>query len=59
MKGYRTIAVNILVGLGVLLASPDILNLIPKEAMPYIVAGQSIANILLRLVTTTPVGKTE
>lgn len=53
MKGFRTILFNIAM---LALASPDILALIPPRAAVYVAA---IGNLVLRVVTTTPVGRKE
>lgn len=69
MKGYRTLAFN--GGLAALLTllvtfaevvqefgySKELQYFISDENMPYLMIAILIANIILRLVTTTPVGK--
>ena len=57
MKGYRTILVNVLTGLTLILAAPEVTGLLPEGSMPYVVAGQAILNIVMRFVTTTAVGE--
>lgn len=53
MKGWKTIVFNLVT---LALASPDVLALIPPEAALYV---SVIGNLILRAVTTTPVGKKE
>jgi len=61
MKGYRTIFFN--AGIAALTAglahfSPDLLTeLAGPTYAPWVVAGVAIVNVLLRTVTSTPVGK--
>ena len=55
MKGYRTIIVNILTFSSAVLAWDQLSVFIDPQ---YIVLGQSIINIGMRFLTTTPVGAT-
>jgi hypothetical protein len=57
MKGYRTIIANILVGAVAVMALPEVLDLIPASGLKYVIAGQAVMNIILRVITTTPVGQ--
>lgn len=64
LKGYRTLIVNgvlmIPPALQVLhdvLSMPEILPLIPVEYKPYYALLIALANVWLRTITTTPVGK--
>lgn len=59
MKGYRTVVVNILTACVIILALPEVTNIIPHEAAPYLVAAQAIINVVMRVITTTPIGKSE
>lgn len=53
MKGWKTVAFNVAM---LALASPDVLHLIPPHAAVYI---SVFGNIVLRAITTTPIGKPE
>ena len=53
MKGWKTVLFN--VGMMVV-ASPDILAMLPPRAAVYVGV---IGNLVLRAVTTTPIGKGE
>lgn len=63
-KGWRTVAANAAVGLPMVLA--EILNfaigidwkeVMPAGYAPLIVIGVNVLNIVLRAVTTTPMGE--
>jgi hypothetical protein len=57
MKGWRTLAVNLLIaGFGVLEAT-DWTALMGSESAGWAVTGVGIANMVLRSITTTPMGK--
>jgi len=65
MKGYRTIAANVLAALPIV---ADVVlafavegggDLIPTEYVPYYTLAVLLANVYLRTITTTPVGKRE
>ena len=47
----KVIWANLIVGLSVLLASPDVLNILPAKVIFYIPAAQAFLNVALRLVT--------
>ena len=65
MKGYKTLAFNGGLGFLVILAqvitefgySPELQFFVTEELTPYIMLAILAANIVLRVVTTTPVGK--
>lgn len=71
LKGYRTILINgavaaaavvveVLLPLGsALVGMPEAREIIPAGAWPWIVVGVNMANMALRAVTDTPVGKAE
>ena len=53
LKGFKTILFNIGI---VALGSPDVLALLPPKNALYVTV---LGNLLLRAVTTSPVGKRE
>lgn len=57
MKGYRTVVLNIVMGLGLVLASPDVMALIQPHHVKYVVAFQAVLNIVMRVITTTAFGQ--
>ena len=64
LKGYRTLLFNVVTAAPVVFdiavqsaADPTISAIIPPEYLPYYLAAVTIGNIVLRVVTTTPVGK--
>lgn len=64
MKGYRTLAFNLLAMVPVLMEiflelaySEEVQFFLTPEMMPFFMAGVIVANIILRLITTTPVGR--
>lgn len=48
-----TVWVNVLTIAAGLLASPDLHQIVPPEAMPYVLVINSTVNILLRVFKTT------
>lgn len=70
LKGYRTMIFNgvaaLLAGLIAalpviveVLAMPELAQLIPRDWAPWYALGLALANLWLRAVTTTPVGRSE
>lgn len=57
MKGWRTIAFNILAAIVPILELTELRDVIPSEYIPWYMLGVVLANMALRYVTTTPVGK--
>jgi hypothetical protein len=68
LKGYRTIIVNALAGLVAalelllpavleLVGMPEWRGVLPPGWLPYYALGLALANIWLRSITTTPLGK--
>lgn len=60
VKGYKTVIVGALVALLGFLETFDVTNilgLIPDQYDPLVVSAVGFAMVLLRLITTTPVGK--
>ena len=57
MKGWRTLAINLAIaGFGVLEAT-DWSGLLGSNSAGWAVTGVGIANMVLRSITTTPIGK--
>lgn len=56
MKGYRTILVNALTLIAAIGAALADANL-PVDWTPWLVAGVAVVNVILRFITTTPVGE--
>lgn len=65
MQGYRTIAFNGLMGVLIIAAevvqalgmSPEVQYFLNEAATPYVMLAILVANVFLRVVTTTPVGQ--
>ena len=61
MKGYRTVVINGIVTVGAVAAEcadvPGLEHLIGEQTAMKLIAGVAVANIVLRFITTTPVGK--
>ena len=55
-KGWRTVAVNLLTIGGALLAGPEMAQHVPPQ---YVIVAVGAINIVLRWLTTTPVGEAE
>jgi hypothetical protein len=63
LKGWKTIAINVLTGLPAALyglyvefASVDFTPVIPAKYAAAAVVGMSVVGVLLRIITTGPVG---
>jgi hypothetical protein len=56
MKGHRTIIWNAANAVVVAMQAADASYKIPDEWIPYWLGAYVVGNIVLRLVTTTPVG---
>jgi hypothetical protein len=59
MKGYRTLIVNFLSGLIAVLEMEGWLDIIPPEYQSHFALALAIANMALRLITNTPVGRAQ
>lgn len=56
MKGFRTVLFNI-VSIAALASSTEAVGLIPPEAQPWIAMTGALGNLVLRSITTTPIGQ--
>lgn len=59
MKGWRTILFNAVSSIVPILSLTEWHGLIPAEWLPYWLLFVAVANLWLRVITTTPVGKSE
>lgn len=57
MKGYRTIAVNVLSAAIPIMELTEWRAVLPDGWLPWYILGLALANVGLRMITTTPVGK--
>lgn len=57
MTGYRTLVFNFLAGLLPLLEMAEITSMVPAEYLNYYIIAVALANVGLRVITTTPVGQ--
>ena len=60
MKGFRTVLANVAFAippLAQLVASPEVSQILPVGWLPWYGVGVAAANIYLRTITSTPVGK--
>jgi len=57
MKGYRTIIANVLFAILPILELTEFRDVLPQDWLPYYALGVVLANMALRYVTSTPVGK--
>ena len=57
LKGYRSHVINVLTGLALILASPAVLDIIPAAWLPYVPAVSAVIAVVMRQITTTPVGQ--
>lgn len=63
-KGWRTLAFNLVAALPILwevvfqvIQTPEIAQIIPPAWSPYYVLALTVGNIILRVITSTPVGR--
>lgn len=57
MKGWRTIVFNVLSAGVAILETTEVINVLPEKWTPVAMAGIAAANVVLRMLTTTPVGE--
>jgi len=57
MKGWKTIIANGMLLLASLLEGFDVINISEADQSTIVLGIVAVVNIVLRLVTTTPVGK--
>ncbi len=57
MKGWRTLAINLAIAIFGVLEAADWTGLLGNSTAGLTVTGVSIANMVLRSVTTTPIGR--
>jgi hypothetical protein len=57
MKGWRTLAINLAIALFGVLETADWTGLLGGGAAGITVTGIGIANMILRSITTSPVGR--
>ena len=56
-KTSKTVWANIITGVLTLLASPDVLNVLPAHLLVYVPLAVNLMNIGLRFITSEPIGK--
>lgn len=57
IRGWRTLASNGLVAFLSVLELAEVLAVLPGEWLPWFMLGLAMTNMLLRWLTTTPVGR--
>jgi hypothetical protein len=57
MKGWRTLGVNLGVAAFGVLQATDWTHVLSAQTAGWMITGVGVANMLLRQITTTPVGK--
>ena len=64
LKGWRTIVANALLAIlpllevaGQLFNMPEIQSVIPSNWLPWYMLGVALLNMILRKITTTPMGQ--
>jgi len=57
LKGWRTVAFNVLSMVLPILEMTEVMDVIPDDWLIWYSLGIALANLLLRYVTTTPVGQ--
>lgn len=59
MKGWRTITFNVLTTIVPIISLTEWHAVFPSEWLPYWLLVVAIANIYLRTITTTPMGRAQ
>ena len=57
LKGWRTIAFNVLAAVLPILELTELRAVMPSEWLPWYTLGVVLANMALRKITTGPVGR--
>lgn len=57
MKGWRTLIANILFAIVPIMELSELRDVLPDDWLPYYALVVVLANMLLRYLTTTPVGQ--
>lgn len=57
LKGYRTLLVNALLMIIPLLEMTELHAVLPPDYLPWVLFAAAVGNIVLRLLTDTPVGR--
>lgn len=57
MKGWRTITLNALASVVPILSMTEVANVIPPEWLPWYALALALANMWMRKITTTPLGR--
>ena len=57
LKGYKTIIFNLLAAVVPLMELTELKAVVPDDYLPIYLLVVAIGNVLLRSITTTPVGK--
>lgn len=57
MKGWRTLAFNILSAIVPILSLTEFRGVLPEAWLPLWMLFVAVANVVLRMVTTSPVGR--
>jgi len=59
MKGWRTVAFNLLTMVVPIMELTEWQTLLPEDWLPYWLLFVGVANVWLRAITTTPMGRRE
>lgn len=59
MKGYRTFLLNLVAMVLPILDMTEVVNMIPADYTAHYIITLALANGVMRVLTTTPVGKSQ
>jgi uncharacterized integral membrane protein len=59
LKGFRTLLVNFLMAVVPVLQLTELADVMPDEWLSYYALAVVLLNMLLRHITTTPIGRSE
>jgi len=59
MKGWRTLTVNAAAAVIPILELTEFSDVLPPHWLPWFVLGLAVANMGLRAITTTPLGRAQ
>lgn len=57
LKGYKTVIFNVMASVIPILELTEVRDVIPAQYLHYYALGVVLANMVLRYLTTTPVGR--
>lgn len=57
LRGYRSVIVNVLAAASAIVALPEVTGILPEGSEPLVIAAQGVIAVVMRFLTTTPIGR--